>query len=166
MPSTYLPINYTSHYWRGLALTIAVAVLACLTMIAHQAIKPAVIPSIPAREAIVSLADHTAFALGKTATSGFPNPFNRHDPQKGNYLKTNGKHILNALRGIERVLGRQTLRDFLRYRLTSKEYEGLTTTLDNLVTQLKNPNSSISQGFGEETRQAILEILKRTKYLE
>ncbi len=170
MHSTYLhlPVDHTNHYRRWLTFAIAVAILACLTIIAYQVSKPTVVPAIPAKEAIVSLADHMGFALGFGAagTPGFPNPFQRHDPQKGNHLKTNGKHILNALRGIERVLGRQTLRDFLRNRLKPREYEGLTTTLDDLVTQLENPNSSISQEFGEETRQAILEILKRTKYIE
>ncbi len=168
MRLTYLPVDNSSHYRRWFTLAIAVSILAYLTIITNQAMKPTVIPAKPAREAMVSLADHMGFALGFGAagTPGFPNPFQRHDPQKGNYLKTNGKHILNALRGIERVLGRQTLRGFLRNRLTPKEYDGLIKVLDDLVIQLNNPDSPISKEFGEKTCQDILEILKRTKYIE
>jgi len=168
MHSTYLPVDNSSHYRRWFTLAIAVSILAYLTIITNQAMKPTVIPAKPAREAMVSLADHMGFALGFGAagTPGFPNPFQRHDPQKGNYLKTNGKHILNALRGIERVLGRQTLRGFLRNRLTPEEYDGLIKALDDLVIELKDPNSLISREFGEKTCQDILEILKRTKYIE
>ncbi len=170
MPSTYLPVDNSSRYLRWLTIALALAILACLTVIiTNQVSKPVVTPAKPAKEAVVSLADHMGFALefGEAGTPGFPNPFQRHDPQKGNYLKTNGKHILNALRGIERVLPRrQTLREFLRGTLNPDEYDGLVTTLDKLVIELKNPNSTISKEFGEKTCQDILEILKRTKYIE
>ncbi len=79
----------------------------------------------------------------------------------------NGKHIRNALEGIERNLARnQTLRDFLRKQLKPMEYDGLTHWLDELVNQLKNPTSDIYREFGEDLSQEILEILARTKYIQ
>gem|GEM_PF-2462890 len=144
-----------------------------LGLATYLSMQPLVTPefqaSIKAKGAVTSLADHLGFALGfaEVGTPGFPNPFQRHDPQKKNYRETNGKHIRNALRGIEQNLARnQTLRDYFRQALNEKQYQGLTEALDKLVKQLKNPHSEMSQAFGENVSAEILEILERTKYIQ
>ena len=122
----------------------------------------------PARNAVISLADHLGFLFGygEAGLNGFPDPFNRHDPKKENHLKTNGDHIRRSLKGIEKNLGRnQNLRDFLRKALKDEtRYKELTKALDDLAYDLQNKEYFYEQ-FGSEIGDDILDILIRTGYI-
>ena len=158
------------NYLKMVGLTMMMAVISYLAIVAFQAwLQPNIAPAMPAKKAVVSMADHLAFAFGmsETGTPGFPNPFKRHDPKKENHLNTNGRHIRNSLRGIEDNLRRnQTLRDFFRKHLSPEQYEGLTTNLDKLVVELKDSNSLLSKSFEKKIAKEILEIMERTNYIQ
>ncbi|MDM8519447.1 hypothetical protein QUF64_05315 [Anaerolineales bacterium HSG6] len=149
-------------------VTITVGLMLSGLIITILLSQISIMPAKPARKAVVSMADHLGFALGfgETGTPGFPNPFNRHDPKKGNHINDNGRHIRNALKGIESNLKRnQTLRDFFQKYLSDREYQGLTQTLDRFIEALRNPNSPIYKQTDPKIRKEILEILTRTGYL-
>jgi hypothetical protein len=160
-----LGVNFITNCFKIIALAITLALIVGLYIIIQ--LSPVKIESdIEIKQGVVSLAGF-AFGLSEAGTPGFPNPFNRHDRNKTNYRETNGKHIRNALRGIEENLARnQTLRDYFRSSLNEKQYKGLTEALDKLVKQLRNPNSEMYRDFGKRVSEEIIAILERTRYIE
>ncbi len=115
---------------------------------------------------LISLADHLGFAMGFGANGlpNFPGPDNRHDKDKNNDIKNNGKHIRNALKGIQRNLGRQDLRTYLQGNLEPEQYDSFTRYFDYLVTDLKNQEWLFEQ-FGQELSQEILNLLSDMNYV-
>ena len=102
--------------------------------------------------------------LMRPVTPGFPDPFDRHDPKKPNYAKTNAEHIRNSLRGIQRNLGKQDLRTYLQDVLTKDQHASLTRDLDYLVTDLQSQDWFYQQ-IGPELSSDILGLLEKMGYL-
>jgi hypothetical protein len=117
-------------------------------------------------EAVQSMADHLGFMFGYGAAGmpGFPDPYDRHDPKKPNYAKTNAQHIKNSLEGIQRNLGKQDLRTYLENALNEKQYTALTQDLDYLVTDLQSQEWFYQQ-IGPELSSDILGLLKDMGYI-
>ncbi|MEO0249402.1 MAG: RHS repeat-associated core domain-containing protein [candidate division WOR-3 bacterium] len=116
--------------------------------------------------AIQSMADHLSFVFGygPSGLPGFPNPFDRHDPQKSNDLKVNARHVRNALEGIQRNLGKMDLRSYLQQELNAEQFSGLTEALDNLILDLQNQGYFYEQ-FGSELSGDILRLLTEMGYI-
>jgi hypothetical protein len=157
--------NHPSSYLKMIGLAMLMVVISYLTVVAFQVWStPTVAPAMPAKKAVVSLADHLAFTFGMSEV-GFPDPPKRHDMNKQNSLRKNGEHIRNALKGIEKHLERnQTLREFFLKRLKEDQYRPLIEALDNLALDLQNQGYFYEQ-FGASVSDEILEILIRTGYI-
>jgi hypothetical protein len=86
------------------------------------------------KKGLESAAAHLSFAFGVSGgLPGFPNPFNKHDPDKDNNPKTNGKHIKNALKGFQDNLKGIDLRTYLEQKLSPEQFKSMTEYLDRLV---------------------------------
>ena len=117
------------------------------------------------KKAITSMADHLGFMFSyDNGLPGFPDPHDRHDPNRSNSIRNNARHIRNSLRGIQRNLGNTDLRTFLQETLTEDEFAGLTEGLDNLVAGLQD-EGWLYQEIGEELSQEILSLLQDMGYI-
>jgi hypothetical protein len=109
---------------------------------------------------VQSMADHLGFLFGYGAAGlpGFPNPFNRHDPNKPNDSRVNGRHIRNALRDIKENLGNSDLQTFLEQHCTPEQIESFTKAFDSLTWDLTEQGYLYEQ-IGADYAQEILTLL-------
>ncbi len=110
-----------------------------------------------------SMGSHLSFMFGyDNGLPGWPDPWKRHDKNKTNSIRSNGKHIKEDLKGFKRQ-GVKDIHSFLKDNLSSEQYTSLCKDMENLIYDLQHQGYFYKE-IGAETSEAILRLLTELNY--